>query len=54
MTAEQRKAIEDAIAECEARAKAATDEMVAQKQAARLLRQRAYALRSLLSPASPG
>lgn len=54
MTAEQRKAVEDAIAEYEARARSATDEMLAQKQAARLLRQRAYALRSLLSPATPG
>ena len=53
ITEEQRKAIEDAIAEYEARARAATEEMLAQRQAARLLRQRAYALRSLLSPATP-
>lgn len=49
MTGEQRKAIEEAIADCEARASAATGEMLAQKQAARLLRQRAYALRGLLA-----
>lgn len=54
MTAEQRKAVEDAIAECEARGRAATVEMLAQKQLARSMRQRAYALRSLLSQATPG
>ena len=54
MTEEQRKAIEDAIAECEARARAATEEMLAQKQLARSMRQRAYALRSLLCQATLG
>ena len=54
MTGEQRSAIEAAIAECEARAREATEALLAQKQLARTMRHRAYALRSLLSPATPG
>ena len=54
MTGEQRSAIEAAIAECEARAREATEALLAQKQLARSMRQRAYALRSLLSPVTPG
>lgn len=53
MTGEQRSAIEDAIAECEARAREATEALLAQKQLARTMRHRAYALRSLLSQATP-
>ena len=49
MTEEQRSAIGAAIAECEERAKNATEAMLTLKQEARVLRQRAYALRSLLA-----
>lgn len=54
MTGEQRSAIEDAIAECESRAREATEALLAQKQLARTMRHRAHALRSLLPPATPG